>query len=135
MCSSDLASHLRNDRKVLRRPYPVLKNKCYFARRARPCDAAEQLVVDDCRRFADDLVRDARNHHAAGRMTETELDVFRSDVDRALATGLERPMPARRSGTIPPPRPGDFLPFPTLRPTEKRRVFCFVTQEIGRAHV
>jgi glycosyltransferase involved in cell wall biosynthesis len=126
-----LPSHLRGGQKLLRKPYPIVKNQFYFAlRAARPIDSLRD-VLRTCNAFADGLVGGARTAHAAGRLSAAELAAFEHDVERAVRDGIERGLhPRERGAALPPADPGQFLPFPTLRPNGRRLTVCFVSQEI-----
>src|SRR5262249_1924918 len=126
-----LPSHLRNDHKVLRNPYPVVKNKFYFAlQAARPEDSVDD-VLKECQRFADHLLHEASGHYAAGRLNAAELAAFEADVKRGVHCGVDRGLRCkRRSVALPPTEPEAFRPYPTLRPRERRLTVCFVSQEI-----
>jgi glycosyltransferase involved in cell wall biosynthesis len=122
-----LPSHLRNEWKVYRKPFPVIKNKCYFALRARLPSTPLEDVLARCQQFADQVVRDARNYHFWGALTAEELAAFEDDVDRGLWLGIARGLNgARKSGRIPPPRPEAFRPYPRLAAPPRRWNLCFV---------
>ncbi|MGL4420224.1 MAG: glycosyltransferase family 2 protein, partial [Gemmataceae bacterium] len=82
-----LASHLRNDHKVLKRPYPVVKNKYYFALRNARATGDLMEVVNDCERFSQHMINDARWHYEGGRLSQAEFDAFQTDVARAVRDG------------------------------------------------
>jgi glycogen(starch) synthase len=122
-----LPSHLRNEWKVYRKPFPVIKNKCYFALRARLPSTPVEEVLAQCQQFADRVVRDARGYHFWGALTAEELVVVEDDVDRGLWLGIARGLNgARKSGRIPPVRPEQFRPYARLTPPPRRWNLCFV---------
>jgi glycosyltransferase involved in cell wall biosynthesis/GT2 family glycosyltransferase len=128
-----LASHVRTAKRVLRHPFPLVKNRFYFALQARRPEDSVAEVLRDCRRFAAELCRDARAERASGRRTTAELQSFEQDVRRAVPVGSERGLHGRRrSIVLPPATSADFLPFATVRPAE-RFTFCLVSQELPPA--
>jgi GT2 family glycosyltransferase len=122
-----LPSHLRNEWKVYRKPFPVIKNKCYFALRARLPSTPVEEVLAQCQKFADQVVRDARGYHFWGALTAEELVAVEDEVDLGLWLGIARGLNgARKSGRIPPPHPEGFRPYPRLAPPPRRWNLCFV---------
>jgi hypothetical protein len=122
-----LPSHLRNELKIYRKPFPVIKNKCYFALRARlPSTPLEDVLVK-CQEFADRVIQDARTYHYWGALTTEELRTFEDDVDRGLWMGIGRGLSSeRKSGQIEAARPEDFRPYPRLIPPYGPLNLCFV---------
>jgi glycosyltransferase involved in cell wall biosynthesis len=125
-----LASHLRNEKKVLRKPFPPVKNKFYFSlQSARPADPI-QGVLKHCLGVAEDVVRGGRAHHAAGELNTAELAAFEADVDRAVRCGLAKgTYSQRQSVALPPAQAEAFHPYPALRP-RRRLTVCFISQEM-----
>jgi glycosyltransferase involved in cell wall biosynthesis len=123
-----LASHLRNERKIYRKPFPVIKNKCYFALQARLPGTPVEEVLARCQDFADRVVRDARAYHFWKALSAEELAAFEADVDLGMWVGIARGMSCeRKSARIPPPRPADFLPYPRLVPSCGPLNLCFIS--------
>src|SRR5262249_34013286 len=108
-----LPSHLRNELKIYRKPFPVIKNKCYFALSARLPATPLADVLAKCQEFADRVIQDARTYHYWGALTTEELRSFEDDVDRGLWMGIGRGLSSeRQSGHIRPRQPEDFRPYP-----------------------
>ncbi len=125
-----LPSHLRNQRKVLRRPFPIVKNKLYFALKASVPAMPVEAVVEECERFNDRLIQDAHVHHEFDALAAEDLAAFTEEVDRGRWLGIARGTHAeRRSADIPPARPEAFHAFPTLTAEPHQYTFCFVSQE------
>ncbi|MGL4421484.1 MAG: glycosyltransferase family 4 protein, partial [Gemmataceae bacterium] len=109
---------------------PVLKNKYYFALRNARATGDLMEVVNDCERFSQNMINDARWHYEGGRLSQAEFDAFQTDVARAVRDGLERGMTCRRkSGKIPAANPSAFKPFPILKPSSPRMTVVFISQE------
>jgi glycosyltransferase involved in cell wall biosynthesis len=126
-----LPSHLRNQHKVLRNPFPVVKNRFYFALQAARTNDSVPEILKDCQEFADRLVQEAGWHQSVGLLSPAELATFEEDVRHAAEVGTNRGLSCRRrSVVIPPPEAADFRRFPTVRPRSRRLTICFVSQEI-----
>jgi glycosyltransferase involved in cell wall biosynthesis len=124
-------SHLRGENKVLRKPFPVIKNKFYVALRCARAQDRIFDVLEDCRRFANEQLNGAKWHHSHGRMTDSELAAFEEDVERGTRVGIDRAMNGKRSSVvIPPADPSRFLKYPTLAPDDRRMTICLVTQDL-----
>jgi glycosyltransferase involved in cell wall biosynthesis/GT2 family glycosyltransferase len=125
-----LASHLRNDKKALKKPYPVVKNKFYFNFRAAPAGTPVADLLTDGLRFVEKLTNDARWCWEHNRLTAAEFESFCRDVEAGIRDGLERGMNAKRkSCDLPPADPAAFRPYPLLTPAGKRLTVCFISQE------
>ena len=125
-----LASHLRNDRKALRDPFPVIKNKVYFALRAAPPRDRVAGVLCDCAAFAGKLLRDARLSLECGRLTAAEFRRFDERLDEGFRAGVLRGLTGGRKGAvIPPADPARFKPYPTLRPRGRRLNLCLLAPD------
>jgi len=126
------ASHLRNDQKVIRHPYPIIKNSYYFALKAARADDSTDAILTRVRtHVVEVLTANARNLHRDGRLSGVELAVFLKEVDQGMRDGLRRGLNApRRLATIPAANPEAFLPFPTLRPEGVRRTVCIASQDM-----
>lgn len=125
-----LPSDLRNENKVLRKPFSPVKNKFYYALRTARSDEPLENVLADCQDYAARLLRDAQSHRKHGQLTVAEFATFEADVERGMRRGTEQGLHARRqSAAIPASDPAAFLPFPILRP-HRRLTVCFVSQEM-----
>ncbi len=122
-----LPSHLRNELKLFRKPFPAIKNKCYFALRARLPATPVEEVLAKCHEFADRVLQDGRTYHYWGALTTEELRTYEDDVDRGLWIGISRGLNGeRKSGRIPPAQPEQFRPYPRLIPPCGPLNLCFV---------
>jgi glycogen synthase len=125
-----MPSHLRNEKKVLSRPFLVAKNKCYFTMRNGRDSGEIPEAMKDCEAFAESLKREARMHLSAGRLTDAEYQKFEKDLNEGVKTGIERGLTqSRKSTTFPPIDPKAFLKYPTIQPEGRRLSVCFVSQE------
>jgi GT2 family glycosyltransferase len=127
-----LASHLRSPQKVILNPYPLVKNRCYFAlqngRRTRPEAEVRRLLTA----YADGLRADGEAHFAAGRLDARQRQAFLDQLDRGLRDGTQRGLEGwRRHRRIAPADGRQFLPYPVLRPAGRRLTLCLVEQGAG----
>ncbi|MFO0850339.1 MAG: glycosyltransferase [Gemmataceae bacterium] len=122
-------SHVRSEKRVVRRPFPVIKNRFYFALQTARRDGSSVLdAVRDATKFADEFLQHGRNYVADGSLTPAEHARFVADIEAAVKAGLERGLTGTRKGvTVPPADPAAFLRFPTRRAAGRRLTVCFVS--------
>lgn len=124
-------SHLRDDRKVVRNWYPLIKNRVYFGlRNGRDHHSVEQIVAAG---VADARGWERRVHEAwrDGDHTDEDVDRFYEEAERAIADGQARAAepPKRLSEATRDAFRADFRRYPVIRPAEDRSTICFVTQD------
>jgi glycosyltransferase involved in cell wall biosynthesis len=125
-----LASHLRSDKRALKKPFAVVKNKYYFTLQSARQSGDVETALTACRGFADKLFWDAGWCRDHGQLTENEFNAFVRDLAEGVRVGTERGLSdIRKTRTIPPAKEDEFRPFPTLAPEGRRLVVCFVSQE------
>jgi hypothetical protein len=111
----------------LRQPRPVIKNRTYFAMRARPADVSVEVLQDHCDQVAQGMMGEAR---AQGALSADELAAFEEEVDRGLWLGIARGLHGpRKLATIPAARPEQFRAFPALSPAPHPLTLGFVCRE------
>jgi GT2 family glycosyltransferase len=135
-----LASHLRSPKKVLLNPYPLVKNRCYFALQNGREGRSVRQIMRLLTAFAESLRVDCAAHFAAGRLSKQQRRFFLEQVDRGLRDGTERGLHGKRQWrTLPPPDRACFLPYPTIRPAERARTVCLLSpglnEDVTRAAV
>ena len=130
-------SNIRDEHKITRYRYPVIKNKLYFSlKHGRPYHALPDILADN-KAFSDNQRADVEFHIAGGRLPESERAVFHDQNERAWERGLERGL----SGTyeyITPAKEeryaGAFLPFQALRTTAAPRCIVLVSRDFPPGH-
>lgn len=91
-----LPSHVRDENRVAKYRYPVVKNKIYFALKNARNHVGMQEIVDDVRRFVEGQFADVDFHIAGGRLGQGDRQQLTDDVNRAWDRALERGMSAGR---------------------------------------
>ena len=126
-----LASHLRNDHKVLREPFQVMKNKTIFSIQSMRTRDSLLEVIEDCTRFGNTLYEGAKWNFDVGNLTTQELQHFRESIDRALRVGLNEGINGeRRFTSLPGAKLSEFRPYTTMKTDGQRMTIVFVTREI-----
>lgn len=132
-----LPSAIRSADRVTRLFYSVLKNKLYFSLINNRGHVPQLRAVEDFLKFVAMQEGGLRHHHAAGRIPASDIDQFRTDVERAWAVGHERGLSGGRRlmapPAAPPPAPGVVFRLPL--PAGGRCVFAFISQEFPPHHM
>lgn len=108
-----LASHLRNQQKVLKNPFPVVKNQFYVTLKAlRPNESATAALAAG-HEFVTARLQEAQRLADLGYLTPTEWAEFTAAVRRGQAEGIARAArPGRRLAQLPPAPTAAFRHFP-----------------------
>ncbi|MCC6417992.1 MAG: glycosyltransferase [Gemmataceae bacterium] len=122
-----LPSHLRSGARVVLNPYPLVKNRCYFALqsglRTRPLRQIQKVLAG----YANALRGECGQHFAAGRIDAGQRDYFLAQVERGLRDGTERGLGRPRTRcALPPPDPAQFLPYPAVGCEGRQLTLCFL---------
>jgi len=124
-------SHLRDNNRVIKKPFAIVKNKFYVALRCARAGDRRDDILASCQQFARELHDGAKWHHREGRMTAAELSSFEEELERGIRLGTERGLhQPRKSSMVPPADPEKFRQFSVLRPAGRRLAICLVTQEL-----
>lgn len=126
-----LASHLRNEHRFLTKPYPVLKNKAYFALMHGRAHYTIGRILENVSKFFGEKRAGVEWGIANGKIGPDALEEFDVQTDEAWNDGLLRGLSGNRR-TQPSSFFDDsmpFLPFSTLQPPGGRRAFVFLTQD------
>jgi len=124
-------SHMRDEKRIVRNWYPLVKNRLYFGlRNARAHHTVEEIqnaALSDVRGW-DHSVRQALN---TGDYTDEDVERFESEMFRALTDAVERAaQPAKflNEATI-AEHSQPFQTYPVLGMPADRKVICLVTQD------
>jgi hypothetical protein len=124
-------SHLRDERRVVRNWYPLIKNRLYFGmRNARDHHSTREVVgaaLSDARSWEANIVQAAAN----GVYTEKDIARFYAEADSAIEDGFARaaePIKLLSQATIDGFHT-PFRPYPLTKAPGERLTICFVTQD------
>ena len=130
-------SNIRDEHKITRYRYPVIKNKLYFSlKHGRPYKALPDILADN-KAFSDQQCADVEFHIAGGRLPESERAVFQDQNERAWERGLARGLSGSYEYITPEKQDryaGTFLPFTALRTTAAPRCIVLVSRDFPPAH-
>lgn len=124
-------SHLRDEHKIVRNWYPLIKNRVYFGlRNGRNHHGASEVVeagLADARGWEHSVLAAAR----AGDYTEAEVARFYDEATRAIADGEARAAepPKMLSEATRAAHGAPFARYSTIRPAAERSTVCLVTQD------
>jgi len=124
-------SHLRDEQRIVRHWYPLIKNRVYFALRngSHHFSKSEllQAGLADSRGWQSSVEQAARD----GLYTPEEVDRFYLEVETALIDGQTRAAePAKLiSEETRAAFASSFQPYPLAAPAADRSVICLVTQD------
>lgn len=83
-------SNIRNEHKITRYRYPVIKNKLYFSlKHGRDYLPLEEILADN-RRFAEQQAQEVEAHIAGGRLPAGEREALAGQVRAAWERGMAR---------------------------------------------
>ncbi len=125
-------SGIRDSKKIVRRWYPLIKNRVYFALK----NASFHYSIDDCIRAGLDDVRawteavDAG--YRSGLYSEKERRKFDEEISDALRDGTQRGLaPSRRllSESVIQTHAEVFRNVSVLQPLQGRKTICFISQD------
>lgn len=126
-----LASHLRNQHRVVTNWYPIIKSKAYFALMNGRAHTTIERIVDEVKSFVGQARRNIRWAIENDVLAPEIRESFERDADQALRDGLARGIRGERRLATTTALAGDplrFLPFPRLLPAARQRCFIFLSQ-------
>jgi glycogen(starch) synthase len=127
-----LPSAIRNENRVTRNLYPIIKNKIYFSLVNNRGHCSLDQVIRDGLDFIEAHEKDLRLHVENSRLLPEDLDTYRNDVERAWKIGLARGLSGERrllSEQTLHDFATDFLVYPRPQPADGRRTFVYISQE------
>ncbi|WP_052120568.1 glycosyltransferase [Inquilinus limosus] len=124
-------SHIRNESKIVKHWYPIIKNKIYFSILNARGHHSIQDAVEEAARFVANFRNEVNWAISVERLTEDDRTRFFEEAEKAWRDGLERGLAGRRrlmtKETLDAFR-SPFLPFVSAAPAGGRRTYCFLTQ-------
>ena len=124
-------SHLRDERKIVRNWYPLIKNRVYFGlRNGSNHHSAKEIVnagIADARRWE----RSVLAAEKVSDYTASDVDRFYSEVARAIEDGQARAAEAPKMLDVATrtAHHSAFQAYPSIRLEADRSTICFVTQD------
>jgi glycogen synthase len=125
-------SEMRDDRRMVRHWYPLIKNRVYFGMRNGRYHHSFREVMSAGLEDAANWEKNIRGALAEGRQTEEDLTRFLAQADAAIEDGYKHALqPLRKLLTAETLAAfaSPFNPFELRLPPAERRVVCFVTQD------
>jgi glycogen synthase len=127
-----LPSEIRNEHRVTRRWYKVLKNKIYFSLVNNRGHYGLDQAIRDAAAFIDAHQRDVQYHIHNGRLEPEDESTFRSDVERAWQVGLTRGLSGQRrllqKETL-NRYVANYLEYPRPCPNAGRQTFVYISNQ------
>ena len=124
-------SHLRDERKIVRNWYPLIKNRVYFGLRNGRNHHSRREIVDAGMADVRGWERSVVAAEKLGDYTALEVERFYDEAARGLADGQARAAEAPKmlNDATRDAHRLDFKRFSVLRPETDRSTICFVTQD------
>jgi glycogen synthase len=127
-----LPSAIRNEYRVTRHRYAIVKNKIYFSLVNDRGHHGSNAVLRDAVACIDEHARDVEHHVKVGHLSRDDLAAFREDAERAWKVGLARGLSGQRrlirAETLAAHR-AEYQEFRTACRIERRRTYCLISHE------
>ena len=126
-------SNIRNEHKITRYRYPVIKNKLYFALKHGRDYVPLADILEDNRRFVDEQRQEVESHIAAGRLPASEREALAGQVRSAWERGMARGLSGMVEYITPDKqraRAGDFLAFERVIAAHAPKALVFIAREL-----
>lgn len=129
-----LPSRVRNEHRILRRWYPIIKNKIYFSLVNGRHHHSMQMILESARTFVQELRSNVATSISEGYLVESDRDRFEIEADRAWQDGLVRGLTARKKRGAHLSHGGlDELPvmFDIFERAEEKLTVCLINLQYG----
>lgn len=129
-------SNIRNEHKITRYRYPVIKNRLYFSLKHGRDYAPLPDILADNRRFVDDQVREVEAHVAAGRLPASEREALAGQVRSAWERGMARGLSGEYEYITPEKQralAGDFHAFDRVIAAQAPKALVFIARQLSAA--
>ncbi|XYJ11337.1 glycosyltransferase [Telluria sp. B2] len=129
-------SNIRNEHKITRYRYPVIKNKLYFSlKHGREYVPLADILADN-KRFVEEQTREVEGHIGAGRLPASEREALAGQVRSAWERGMARGLSGAYEYITPKKQrawAGDFLPFDRVISAQAPKAIVFVARKLAAA--
>ncbi len=122
-----LPSHLRANRTTWTHPFPIVKNRYYFALSHGCAERSQGEVLLELDTWAKGVIAGGRRELKRIGQPE-QIDSYIEQVHRGISEGLTLGLAASRKSVEVGEPEGEFRPFPTVAGEHSRR-YCFVSGE------
>lgn len=124
-------SHLRDERRIVKNWYPLLKNRIYFGMRNGLMHHSVADVIGAGLADVRSWERSILDTAARGLYAPADVERFYAEADNAIQDGMARGAAAPKylTGETISAFHAPFRAYPLILPVEERRVVCFVTQD------
>jgi glycogen(starch) synthase len=121
---------VRDERRILTHPYPVVKNKFYAVlSHCHQRGGRQSDYLKKCNAWVQELLDGALFQVNNQGISRTEYNKFVADVERGIKDGRERAaMGSRKSIVVPPAVPDGLTRFQRLSPSGGRKVMCLISR-------
>ncbi len=133
-----MSSSIRNEQRVLRSWYSVVKNKIYYGLVNGPGHHGVADVIAEAQHFIEQFRVAMEWAIGAGQLEASIRARFAQEINQAWTDGLRRGLSGERRLMARPrvdAATSDFMPFFNHPPPRKKRTFCFLSQEYPPATV
>jgi glycosyltransferase involved in cell wall biosynthesis/GT2 family glycosyltransferase len=130
-------SNVRDEHKITRYRYPVIKNKIYFAIKHARAYLPLQDILDDNKKFSEKHAADVEFHIAGGRLAATERQVFKDQNERAWERGVQRGLSGQHEYITEEKLKkwdGQFLPFTRVIRGQALKSIVLVSRDFPPNH-
>lgn len=130
-------SNVRDEHKITRYRYPVIKNKIYFAIKHGRAYVPLQEIMEDNKRFSEQHAEDVEFHIAGGRLAASERAVFKEQNERAWERGVQRGLSGQHEYITPAKLDkwrGAFLPFGRVLRCAEPKSIVLVSRDFPPNH-
>lgn len=124
-------SHLRDEKRLVRNWYPLVKNRLYFGRRNAAMHHSSKEIFEAAMQDVIGWDQSVRQAQKEGKYSDEDVARFEQEMASAIADAEERAAqpPKMLSKENLSKHSQGFHVYPRLRPEGKSRVICLVTQD------
>ncbi|MFC5480064.1 glycosyltransferase family 2 protein [Massilia suwonensis] len=129
-------SNIRNEHKITRYRYPVIKNRLYFGLKHGRAYVPLADILADNRRFAEEQWQEVESHIAAGRLPASERAALAGQVKSAWERAMARGLSGTREYITPDKQrawPGAFLAFDKVIDAVAPKALVLVARRLSPA--
>jgi glycosyltransferase involved in cell wall biosynthesis len=92
-----MPSHIRDQNRITRYRYPVVKNKIYFALKNARGECSIEQILEDALKFTEMQRQDVEFHITGKRLRESARETLSEEIEKAWEDGLLRGLQQKRN--------------------------------------